>query len=65
MELITADVNDLADYDGIMFGVSARFGGIPAQIKTIMDSTGELWQSEKLVGKTAGVFQTTGTILHA
>ena len=43
-------------------GVSARYGGIPAQMKTIMDATGGLWQNGKLVGKTAGVFQSTGTM---
>ena len=61
-ELTPANVNELGDFDGIMFGVSARFGGIPAQMKTLMDSTGGLWQSGKLVGKTAGVFQSTGTM---
>ena len=57
-----ADVNELEGFDGIMFGVSARYGGIPAQMKTIMDATGGLWQNGKLVGKTAGVFQSTGTM---
>ena len=61
-ELIPANVNELGGFDGIMFGVSARFGGIPAQMKTIMDATGGLWQNGKLVGKTAGVFQSTGTM---
>ena len=36
--------------------------GIPAQMKTIMDATGVLWQNGKLVGKTPGVFQSTGTM---
>ena len=31
-------------------------------MKTIMDATGGLWQNGKLVGKTAGVFQSTGTM---
>jgi len=61
-ELTPANVNELEGFDGIMFGVSARYGGIPAQMKTIMDATGGLWQSGKLVGKTAGVFQSTGTM---
>lgn len=61
-ELTPADVNELEGFDGIMFGVSARYGGIPAQMKTIMDATGGLWQNGKLVGKTAGVFQSTGTM---
>ena len=61
-ELTPANVNELEGFDGIMFGVSARYGGIPAQMKTIMDATGGLWQNGKLVGKTAGVFQSTGTM---
>ena len=61
-ELPPSDVNELEGFDGIMFGVSARYGGIPAQMKTIMDATGGLWQNGKLVGKTAGVFQSTGTM---
>ena len=61
-ELTPADVNELEGFDGIMFGVSARYGGIPAQMKTIMDATGGLWQNGKLVGKTAGVFQSTRTM---
>ena len=61
-ELTPANVNELEDFDGIIFGVSARYGGIPAQMKTIMDATGGLWQNGKLVGKTAGVFQSTGTM---
>ena len=55
-------MNELEGFEGIMFGVSARYGGIPAQMKTIMDATGGLWQNGKLVGKTAGVFQSTGTM---
>ena len=61
-ELTPANVNELEGFDGIMFGVSARYGGIPAQMKTIMDATGGLWQNGKLVGKAAGVFQSTGTM---
>ena len=61
-ELTPENVNELEGFDGIMFGVSARYGGIPAQMKTIMDATGGLWQNGKLVGKTAGVFQSTGTM---
>ena len=61
-ELPPAEVNELEGFDGIMFGVSARYGGIPAQMKTIMGATGGLWQNGKLVGKTAGMFQSTGTI---
>ena len=42
-ELTPADVNELEGFDGIIFGVSARYGWIPAQIKTIMEANGGLW----------------------
>ena len=61
-ELTPAYVNELEGFDGIMFGISVRYGGIPAKMKTIMDATRGLWQNGKLVGKTAGVFQSTGTM---
>ena len=41
----------LAEYDGFMFGLSARFGMMPAQMKALLDSTGGLWQSAALLGK--------------
>eukprot|EP00978_Attheya_sp_CCMP212_P049562 scaffold682250_cov86-Attheya_sp.AAC.1 len=57
--IITA--NKLTEYDGIMFGVSGRYGSVSAQIKAFMDSTGGLWGSGALVGKACGCFQSTGT----
>eukprot|EP00549_Striatella_unipunctata_P016543 CAMPEP_0118687822 /NCGR_PEP_ID=MMETSP0800-20121206/8591_1 /TAXON_ID=210618 ORGANISM="Striatella unipunctata, Strain CCMP2910" /NCGR_SAMPLE_ID=MMETSP0800 /ASSEMBLY_ACC=CAM_ASM_000638 /LENGTH=183 /DNA_ID=CAMNT_0006585039 /DNA_START=68 /DNA_END=619 /DNA_ORIENTATION=+ len=51
----------LAEYDGFIFGVSGRYGSIPAQLKAFMDSTGDLWQKGALVGKSCGVFQSTGS----
>jgi NAD(P)H dehydrogenase (quinone) len=44
-----------------MFGISGRYGSYSAQIKAFMDSTGSLWQNGAMVGKAAGVFQSTGT----
>jgi len=51
----------MPDYDGFIFGCSGRYGIMPAQMKTFMDSTGGLWQSGGLVGKAAGSFVSTGT----
>jgi len=51
----------MVDYDGFMFGVSGRYGSHSAQIRTFMDATGQLWQKGELVGKPAGVFQSTGS----
>ena len=60
-EDVEATAAKLAEYDGIMFGLSARFGTMPAQMKALLDSTGGLWQSGALIGKPAGVFISTGT----
>eukprot|EP00961_Rhodomonas_salina_P123236 1660025-Rhodomonas_salina.1 len=56
-----ANVAELANYDGFMFGLSGRYGMMPAQVKTFWDATGQLWQSGQLIGKPAGVFVSTGT----
>ena len=53
--------SQMEDYDGFIFGLSGRYGIMPAQIKTFMDSTGGLWQGGKLVGKSAGCFFSSGT----
>ena len=51
----------LTEYDGLMFGLSTRFGMAPAQVKALMDATGGLWQSGALIGKPCGLFFSTGT----
>ena len=57
--VITAD--KLTEYDGFIFGVSGRYGSIPAQMKAFFDSTGSLWQKGALVGKPCACFQSTGS----
>jgi len=57
--IITAE--EMEKYDGFIFGLSGRYGIMPAQMKTFMDSTGQLWQSGALVGKAAGCFFSCGT----
>jgi NAD(P)H dehydrogenase (quinone) len=57
--IITA--NKMTEYDGFMFGLSGRFGSVPAQMKYFMDSCGGLWQSGALIGKTAATFVSVGT----
>ena len=54
-----ATPNAIAEFDGIIFGVSARYGGLSAQFHAFLDSTGSLWQKGALVGKPAGVFFST------
>eukprot|EP00525_Craspedostauros_australis_P007339 CAMPEP_0198122148 /NCGR_PEP_ID=MMETSP1442-20131203/34031_1 /TAXON_ID= /ORGANISM="Craspedostauros australis, Strain CCMP3328" /LENGTH=182 /DNA_ID=CAMNT_0043781109 /DNA_START=128 /DNA_END=676 /DNA_ORIENTATION=+ len=51
----------LKEYDGIMFGLSGRFGTMPAQMKSFFDATGSLWMKGELTGKAAGTFVSVGT----
>eukprot|EP00580_Thalassiosira_gravida_P018891 CAMPEP_0201659910 /NCGR_PEP_ID=MMETSP0494-20130426/2660_1 /ASSEMBLY_ACC=CAM_ASM_000839 /TAXON_ID=420259 /ORGANISM="Thalassiosira gravida, Strain GMp14c1" /LENGTH=199 /DNA_ID=CAMNT_0048137601 /DNA_START=156 /DNA_END=755 /DNA_ORIENTATION=+ len=57
--IINADEIHL--YDGFLFGLSGRYGIMPAQMKNFMDSTGKLWYSGGLVAKAAGCFFSTGS----
>ncbi|XP_010535392.1 PREDICTED: probable NAD(P)H dehydrogenase (quinone) FQR1-like 3 [Tarenaya hassleriana] len=50
----------LAEADGFMFGFPSRFGVMASQFKAFFDSTHELWASQKLAGKPAGIFWSTG-----
>eukprot|EP00439_Symbiodinium_sp_Y106_P066233 s78_g10.t1 len=57
-----AKVQQLADYDGLLFGIPTRFGSASAQMKAFFDSTGSLWQSGALAGKLTASFCSTGTL---
>ncbi|CAN6441084.1 unnamed protein product [Victoria cruziana] len=52
---------ELAAADGILFGFPTRYGCMAAQMKAFFDSTGQLWKEQKLAGKPAGFFVSTGT----
>jgi NAD(P)H dehydrogenase (quinone) len=56
-----ATVDDLADYDAIIFGTPTRFGNMAAQMRNFLDQCGGLWVKGALVGKVASVFASTGT----
>lgn len=56
-----ASVEELANYDAIIFGSPTRFGNMCAQMRNFLDQTGGLWSSGKLVGKVGSVFTSTGT----
>mmetsp|Transcript_9076 Transcript_9076/g.27287 ORF Transcript_9076/g.27287 Transcript_9076/m.27287 type:complete len:266 (-) Transcript_9076:45-842(-) len=47
--------------DGFLFGMSSRFGSIPAPMKAFFDSTGSLWLKGSLIGKPAGMFSSAAT----
>ena len=56
-----ATVDELADFDAIVFGTPTRFGNMAAQMKNFLDQTGGLWAQGKLVGKVGSVFTSTAT----
>ena len=56
-----ATVDELPQYDGIIFGTGTRYGNMTAQMKSFLDQTGSLWVKGSLVGKAASVFTSTAT----
>jgi NAD(P)H dehydrogenase (quinone) len=56
-----ASVDELADYDAIIFGTPTRFGNMAAQMRNFLDQTGGLWFQNKLVGKVGSVFVSTAS----
>lgn len=51
----------LADADVIILGSGTRYGSAAASFQAFLDSTGGLWGKGALVGKTGGVFTSTGS----
>lgn len=56
-----ATVEELPDYDAIIFGTPTRFGNMASQMKSFVDQTGGLWAKGALNGKVAGVFTSSAT----
>jgi len=56
-----ATVEELADYDAIIFGTPTRFGNMASQMKQFLDMAGGLWAGNKLVGKVGSVFTSAAT----
>ncbi|KAL3519587.1 hypothetical protein ACH5RR_017736 [Cinchona calisaya] len=57
--VITPD--ELPEADAFIFGFPTRFGMMAAQFKAFLDATGGLWKAQKLAGKPAGLFYSTGS----
>lgn len=56
-----ATVDELTDYDAIIFGTPTRFGNMCAQMRNFLDQTGKHWLSGALIGKVGGVFASTAS----
>ena len=56
-----AMVQELPDYDAIIFGTPTRFGNMCSQMRNFLDQTGGLWARGALNGKVGGAFTSTAT----
>lgn len=56
-----ATIDELADYDAIIFGAPTRFGVAASQMRNFLDQTGGLWFNGKLIGKVGSVFTSSAT----
>lgn len=56
-----ATVQELPEYDAIIFGTGTRYGNMTAQMKNFIDQTGSLWAAGALVGKVGAVFSSSAT----
>jgi NAD(P)H dehydrogenase (quinone) len=56
-----ATVDELVQYDGVIFGTPTRFGNMAGQMKNFLDQAGALWMRGALVGKVASVFTSSAT----
>jgi NAD(P)H dehydrogenase (quinone) len=56
-----ATIDELVDADALIFGTPTRFGNMCGQMRNFLDQAGGLWAQNKLVGKVASVFCSTGT----
>ena len=56
-----ATVDELPNYDAIIFGTPTRFGNMSAQMRNFLDQTGKLWMNGSLIGKIGSVFASTAS----
>ena len=56
-----ATVDEIQNYDAIIFGTPTRFGNMCAQMRNFLDQTGHLWLNGSLIGKVGSVFTSTAT----
>ena len=59
---IYAELDDLANCDGLVLGSPTRFGNMAAPLKYFLDSTSSLWMKGALVDKPAAAFTSTSSL---
>ncbi len=56
-----ATVDELPEYDAIIFGAGTRFGVVASQMRNFIDQTGGLWAKGALIGKVGSIFTSSAT----
>ncbi|MGG5887114.1 NAD(P)H:quinone oxidoreductase [Falsiroseomonas sp. HC035] len=56
-----ATVDELPNYDAIIFGSGTRYGTMTSQIRNFIDQTGGLWAKGALNGKVGSAFTSSAT----
>lgn len=56
-----ATPESMTEADGIIFGTPTRYGNMAAQMRNLIDQTGQLWAKGAYVGKVGSVFTSTAT----
>lgn len=56
-----ATVDELPEYDAIIFCSPTRFGNMAAQMRAFWDATGSLWVKAGLLGKVASIMTSSNT----
>ena len=56
-----ATVDELPEYDAIIFGSGTRYGVVTSQLRNFIDQTGGLWAKGALVGKVCSAFTSSAT----
>lgn len=51
----------LAEYDGMVLGAPTRFGRLPSQMASFLDTCGGVWASGALIGKPGAVFSSSNS----
>jgi len=61
-DVTLAAPSDVEWADGILWGTPTRFGNVTGQMKSFMDSLGQIWAKNLCVGKVASAFTSSATM---
>jgi NAD(P)H dehydrogenase (quinone) len=60
-EVPVCTMEELKDFDAIIFGTPTRFGNMCGQMRQFLDATGLHWREGNLIGTVGSVFTSTAT----